>query len=89
MEKLKAGGVERKLVGLKMIERGIPRHGYPIASPEGAEIGHVTSGTMSPCLKVGVALGYVQAAYAKPGTEIAVIIREKPVKAEVVKIPFV
>lgn len=89
MEKLKAEGVERKLVGLKMIERGIPRHGYPIASPEGAEIGHVTSGTMSPCLKVGVALGYVQAAYAKPGTEIAVIIREKPVKAEVVKIPFV
>ena len=89
MEKLKAEGVERKLVGLKMIERGIPRHGYPIASPEGAEIGHVTSGTMSPCLKVGVALGYVQAAYAKPGTEIAVVIREKPVKAEVVKIPFV
>lgn len=89
MEKQKAEGVARKLVGLKMTERGIPRHGYPIASPEGAEIGHVTSGTMSPCLKVGVALGYVEAAYAKPGTEIAVIIREKPVKAEVVKIPFV
>ena len=89
MEKLKAGGVARKLVGLKMTERGIPRHGYAIASPEGTEIGHVTSGTMSPCLKVGVALGYVEAAYAKPGTEIAVVIREKPVKAEVVKIPFV
>ena len=89
MEKQKAEGVARKLVGLKMIERGIPRHGYPIASPEGAGIGHVTSGTMSPCLKVGVALGYVEAAYAKPGTEIAVVIREKPVKAEVVKIPFV
>ena len=89
MEKQKAEGVARKLVGLKMTERGIPRHGYPIASPEGAGIGHVTSGTMSPCLKVGVALGYVEAAYAKPGTEIAVVIREKPVKAEVVKIPFV
>ena len=89
MEKQKAEGVARKLVGLKMIERGIPRHGYPIASPEGEAIGHVTSGTMSPCLKVGVALGYVEAAYAKPGTEIAVVIREKPVKAEVVKIPFV
>ena len=89
MEKQKAEGVAHKLVGLKMTERGIPRHGYPIASPEGAEIGHVTSGTMSPCLKVGVALGYVEAAYAKPGTEIAVVIREKPVKAEVVKIPFV
>lgn len=89
MERLKAEGVGRKLVGLKMVERGIPRHGYAIAAPDGTEIGHVTSGTMSPCLKVGVALGYVEAAYAKPGTEIAVVIREKPVKAEVVKIPFV
>ena len=89
MERLKAEGVGRKLVGLKMVERGIPRHGYEIAAPDGTEIGHVTSGTMSPCLKVGVALGYVEAAYAKPGTEIAVVIREKPVKAEVVKIPFV
>ena len=89
MERLKAEGVGRKLVGLKMVERGIPRHGYAIAAPDGTEIGHVTSGTMSPCLKVGVALGYVEAVYAKPGTEIAVVIREKPVKAEVVKIPFV
>mgnify|MGYP002584207218 FL=1 len=89
MEKLKADGVARRLVGLKMIERGIPRHGYPIAAPDGTEIGCVTSGTMSPCLKVGVALGYVESAFAKPGTEIAVVIREKPVKAEVVKIPFV
>ena len=89
MERLKAEGVGRKLVGLKMVERGIPRHGYAIAAPDGTRIGHVTSGTMSPCLKVGVALGYVEAAYAKPGTEIAVVIREKPVKAEVVKIPFV
>ncbi|WP_290540637.1 glycine cleavage system aminomethyltransferase GcvT [Alistipes sp.] len=89
MERLKAEGVGRKLVGLKMVERGIPRHGYTIAAPDGTAIGHVTSGTMSPCLKVGVALGYVEAAHAKPGTEIAVVIREKPVKAEVVKIPFV
>ena len=89
LERQKAEGVARKLVGLKMIERGIPRHGYELAAPDGARIGHVTSGTMSPCLKVGVALGYVVAAYAKPGTEIAVVIRERPVKAEVVKIPFV
>ena len=72
-----------------MIDRCIPRHVFAFAAPDGTEIGHVTSGTMSPCLKVGVALGYVEAAYAKPGTEIAVVIREKPVKAEVVKIPFV
>ena len=89
MERQKAEGVARKLVGLRMVERGIPRHGYALASPEGEEIGHVTSGTMSPCLKVGVALGYVRTEYAKPGTQIAVVIREKPVKAEVVKIPFV
>ena len=89
LERQKAEGLTRKLVGLKMVERGIPRHGYRLAAPDGTEIGHVTSGTMSPCLKTGVALGYVETAYAKPGTEVAVVIREKPVKAEVVKIPFV
>ncbi len=89
MEKLKAEGVSRKLVGLKMIDRGIPRHGYELASLDGDKIGHVTSGTMSPCLKVGVALGYVAAPYAKIGTQVAVVIREKLVKAEVVKLPFI
>lgn len=89
LERQKAEGVERRLVGLKMVERGIPRHGYALAAPDGTPIGHVTSGTMSPCLKCGVALGYVKSAWAKPGTEIAVVIREKPVRAEVVKLPFV
>ncbi len=89
MERLKAEGVQRKLVGFKMIDRGIPRHGYTLASPEGEEIGHVTSGTMSPCMKVGFGLGYVRTAYAKPGTGIAVIVRDRLLKAEVVKIPFV
>ena len=89
MERQKAEGPVRRLVGLKMVERGIPRHGYPIAAPDGTEIGRVTSGTMSPCLKQGVALGYVQTAYAKPGTQIAVVIREKCVKAEVVTLPVV
>ena len=89
MEKQKAEGVTRKLVGFRMIDRGIPRHGYKIAAADGEEIGHVTSGTMSPCLKVGFGLGYVKPEYAKPGTEVAVVIREKPLRAEVVKIPFV
>ena len=89
MEKQKAEGVTRKLVGFRMIARGIPRHGYKIAAADGEEIGHVTSGTMSPCLKVGFGLGYVKPEYAKPGTEVAVVIREKPLRAEVVKIPFV
>lgn len=89
MERQKAEGVQRKLVGFKMIDRGIPRHGYTIASPEGREIGHVTSGTMSPCMKVGFGMGYVETAYAKAGTQIAVIVRDKLLKAEVVKLPFV
>lgn len=88
-EKQKAEGVTRKLVGFKMLDRGIPRHGYELAAPDGTVIGHVTSGTMSPCMKTGFGLGYVKSEYAKPGTEIAVVIREKPLRAEVTKIPFV
>ena len=72
-----------------MIDRGIPRHEYKIASLEGEEIGHVTSGTMSPTLKVGIGLGYVKAEYAAIGTQIAIIIRDRLIKAEVVKYPFV
>ena len=89
LEKQKAEGVSRKLVGFKMIERGVPRHEYEIAAPDGRIIGHVTSGTMSPMLKVGIGLGYVESAYAAPGSEIAVVIRGRSIKAEVVKFPFV
>jgi len=89
MARQKAEGVTRRLVGFKMIDRGIPRHEYELASPAGEPIGRVTSGTMSPCLRIGIGMGYVQAAYAKPGTEIAVVIRGRLLKAEVVKLPFV
>ena len=85
----KAAGVERKLVGIKLIGRGVPRHEYKIATPEGEEIGHVTSGTMSPTLKVGIAMGYVKSEYAKLGTKLAVVIRDRLIEAEVVKMPFV
>ncbi|MDR0907260.1 MAG: glycine cleavage system aminomethyltransferase GcvT [Rikenellaceae bacterium] len=88
-EKQKREGTERRLVGFKMTERGIPRHGYSIADSEGNIIGRVTSGTMSPMLKEGIGLGYVTPEFASLGTEIAVIIREKPVKAVVVKPPFI
>ena len=54
----------------------------------GEEIGHVTSGTMSPTLKVGIGMGYVKPEYAAPGTEIAVVIRERPIGARIVKTPF-
>ncbi len=89
MERQKAEGVERKLVGFKLIDRGIPRHEYKLASPGGEEIGRVTSGTMSPCLKIGIGMGYVKSAYAKIGTQIAVEVRGRLLKAEVVKLPFV
>ena len=85
----KAAGVERKLVGIKLIGRGVPRHGYKIATPEGEEIGHVTSGTMSPTLKAGIAMGYVKSDYAKVATKLAVVIRDRLIEAEVVKMPFV
>jgi hypothetical protein len=82
-------GLQRKLVGFKMIDRGIPRHEYKLTTPEGEEIGHVTSGTMSPCLKVGIGTGYVKPEFAKVGTTIAVEVRGRYLKAEVVKLPFV
>ncbi len=89
MAALKAEGPKRKLVGFKMIDRGIPRHGYTLADTEGNPIGTVTSGTMSPCLKVGIGMGYVKSEFAALGTTITVIIRDRLLKAEVVKYPFV
>jgi len=83
------GGVSRRLMGFKLEERGIPRHGYALAAPSGEVIGSVTSGTMSPVLREGIGMGYVARAYAAPGTEIAVVIRERPVPARVVRMPFV
>jgi aminomethyltransferase len=87
--KQKTEGVKRQLVGLTMIDRGIPRHGYDIANAAGAKIGQVTSGTMSPCLKTGIGMGYVAKEYAAIGTEIFIPIRDKLLKAEVAKTPFV
>ncbi len=85
----KANGTERRLVGFRMIDRGIPRHEYTLADLGGNPIGSVTSGTMSPCLKVGIGLGYVKSEFAAVGTQIAVVIRNHLIKAEVVKYPFV
>lgn len=84
----KEKGVSKKLVGFEMIERGIPRHDYQIADASGKIIGKVTSGTQSPSLNKAIGLGYVPTALSKPESEIFIIIRDKPVKAKVVKIPF-
>jgi len=84
----KQNGVRRKLVGFEMIERGIPRHDYPIVNADGIIIGKVTSGTQSPSLQKAIGMGYVETAYAKEGTEIFISIRDNKIKAKIVKPPF-
>jgi len=84
----KEQGLTRKLVAFEMVDRGIPRHDYPILDAEGNIIGKVTSGTMSPSMKVGIGLGYVSTAFTSLDSEIFIEIREKGVKAKVVKLPF-
>ena len=83
-----AGGPERRLVGLEVIERGIARDGYAVLDPSGKTVGSVTSGSPAPFLKKNIALAYVPRQYAEPGTEVAVEIRGNPVKARIVGIPF-
>ena len=85
----KEAGVSRKLAGFEMIDRGIPRSHYELCDAEGNVIGEVTSGTQSPTLSKGIGLGYVPTAFSKPGTEIFVKVRDRLLKAQVVKLPFV
>lgn len=89
LKKQKEEGVKRKLVGFKMIDRGIPRHDYILKDAAGNAIGKVTSGTQSPLLNVGIGLGYVTTAHATVGSEIFVDVRGKSLKAAVVKLPFI
>lgn len=84
----KQNGVERKLVGFEMIERGIPRHDYEILDADGNLIGKVTSGTQSPTLQKAIGMGYVKTPYSKEGSDIFIKIRENNVLARVVKVPF-
>jgi len=88
LRKQKEEGVTRKLVAFEMVDRGIPRHDYPIVDADGKEIGIVTSGTMSPSMKIGIGLGYVTLENSKLDSEIFVSIRDKGIKAKVVKLPF-
>ncbi|MEB0248732.1 glycine cleavage system aminomethyltransferase GcvT, partial [Mucilaginibacter sp. 5B2] len=84
LQQQKAAGVERKLIGFEMIDRGIPRHDYQIVDADGNVIGKVTSGTQSPSLQKAIGLGYVKNEFAKEGTEIFILIRDNKVKAQVV-----
>ncbi|MBY0435628.1 MAG: glycine cleavage system aminomethyltransferase GcvT [Cyclobacteriaceae bacterium] len=89
IKKQKEEGVKRKLVGFKMIDKGIPRHDYVIKDASGQAIGKVTSGTMSPMLGIGIGLGYVTTEYSKIDTEIYIDVRGKLLKAVVSKTPFI
>ncbi|MFQ5707291.1 MAG: glycine cleavage system aminomethyltransferase GcvT [bacterium] len=85
--KIKENGAARKLVGMELNERAIARHGYKIVK-DGHEIGQVTSGTFSPTLQKGIAMGYVNVPHHEIGTALHIAIRGKEVPAQVVKTPF-
>ncbi len=84
----KENGTSRRLVAFEMIDRGIPRKDYEIVNAEGEKIGVVTSGTMSPSLGTAIGLGYVANDYKSPDSEIFIQVRNKNLKAKVVKLPF-
>jgi aminomethyltransferase len=88
-KKQKEEGVTKKLVGFKMVDKGIPRHDYSIKDAAGTVIGKVTSGTMSPVLGIGIGLGYVTTANAAPGSDIYIDVRGRALKAQVSKLPLI
>ena len=88
LKKQKEAGVSRKLVGFEMVERGIPRHDYEIADANGNVVGIVTSGTQSPSMGIAIGMGYVPTELSTPDSEIYIRIRNKDIKAKVVKMPF-
>jgi aminomethyltransferase len=89
IKKQKEEGVKKKLVGFKMIDKGIPRHDYQIKDANGNVIGKVTSGTQSPVLSVGIGLGYVATEHSALGNEIFIDIRGKRIKAQILKFPLI
>ncbi|MGO8796680.1 MAG: glycine cleavage system aminomethyltransferase GcvT [Candidatus Sulfotelmatobacter sp.] len=88
LERVKAAGLKRTLVGLEMVERGIARDGYKVQDGAGREIGYVTSGSPAPFLKKNIAMAYVPPEFAPTGTPLKVEIRGQGVGAQVVPMPF-
>ena len=86
--KHKKEGVSRKLIGFELIDKGIARHEYEIIDKDGNNIGIVTSGSMAPSLQKAIGMGYVKTTFAAEGSEIFVKVRDKALKAKVVKFPF-
>ena len=88
LKKQKENGITRKLIAFEMIDRGIPRSGYEITDENGNIIGNVTSGTMSPSMKKAIGLGYVKKDFSKIENSIYIAVRNKKLKASIVKLPF-
>lgn len=86
--KIKQEGLQRTIVGFKMVDKGIPRHGFTICSSNKEPVGGVTSGTFSPTLEEGIGLGYVPLSLSQIGTKFYIDIRGKYKLAEVVQTPF-
>jgi len=89
LEVQKEGGVDEKFVGVRLLERGVPRNGYVVTDGDLTRVGQLTSGTMSPTLDEPIGLGYLHERYAEPGTEVSVVVRGDEKRAEVVTPPFV
>jgi aminomethyltransferase len=88
LEDQKAEGLKKRLTAFEMVDKGIPRQHYEICDAEGKVIGEVTSGTMSPMLKKGIGMGYIKTGLNKVDMEVYIKVREKLLKAKVVKLPF-
>ena len=86
--KQKKEGVSKRLKGFVMIDRGIPRQHYEVVNESGETIGEVSSGSMSPMMRQGIGMAYLNKGYWKEGTEIFIKIRNKTLRAEVVKLPI-
>jgi aminomethyltransferase len=82
-------GTDEEFVGLELVDRGVPRHGYAVETPDGDAVGEVTSGTMSPTLDDGIGLGYVDTDHAEDGERVRVVVRGERKKARIVIPPFV
>lgn len=89
MVEQKAQGLTKKLVGIKALDRRVPRHGYPIENEAGELIGEVTSGTQSPTLDIPIGMGYVALPFAKEGSTIFLVAGKKRIEAIVSKTPFI
>jgi aminomethyltransferase len=88
LEAVEREGADERFRGVRLLDRGVPRHGYEVTDADGASLGHLTSGTMSPTLGEPIGLGYLSTEQAPPGTRVRVVVRGEPKHATVVSPPF-